>query len=67
MLDGNFLAIGARFSYYTNEYKFNYVVIDPREVMNTCGAGGVDESLPGTMLADLKAPPRHPPSRACRH
>lgn len=55
MLDGNFLAIGARFSYYTNEYKFNYVVIDPREVMNTCGAGGVDESLPGTMLADLKA------------
>lgn len=55
MLDGNFLAIGARFSYYTNEYRFNYVVIDPAEVMITEGAGGVDESLPGTMLADLKA------------
>jgi hypothetical protein len=54
MLDGNFLAIGARFSYYTNEYKFNYVVIDPREVLATEGAGGVEESLPGTMLDDLK-------------
>ncbi|MBQ8900828.1 MAG: hypothetical protein IJY72_07720, partial [Akkermansia sp.] len=55
MLDGNFLAIGARFSYYTNEYQFNYVVIDPREVMLTGGGGGIDESLPGTMLDDLKA------------
>lgn len=55
MLDGNFLAIGARFSYYTNEYKFNYVIIDPREVMLTEGGGGIDESLPGTMLEDLKA------------
>ena len=55
MLDGNFLAIGARFSYYTNEYRFNYVVIDPAAGMITEGAGGVDESLPGTMLADLKA------------
>jgi DNA-binding beta-propeller fold protein YncE len=55
MLDGNFLAIGARFSYYTNEYKFNYLVIDPHEVIITDGAGGVNESLPGTMLADLKA------------
>ena len=55
MLDGNFLAIGARFSYYTNEYQFNYVVIDPREVMLTEGGGGIDESLPGTMLDDLKA------------
>ena len=55
MLDGNFLAIGARFSYYTSEYTFNYVVIDPREVLLTDGAGGVNEALPGTMLADLKA------------
>ena len=47
MLDGKFLAIGARFSYYTSEYKFNYVVIDPREVLATEGAGGVEESLPG--------------------
>ena len=54
MLDGNFLAIGARFSYYTSEYKFNYVVIDPREVLATEGAGGVEESLPGTMLDDLR-------------
>jgi hypothetical protein len=49
------LSIGARFSYYTNEYQFNYVVIDPREVMLTEGGGGVNESLPGTMLDDLKA------------
>lgn len=55
MLDGNFLAIGARFSYYTNDYKFNYVVIDPSEVIVTGGAGGVEESLPSTMLADLQA------------
>ena len=55
MLDGNFLAIGARFSYYTNEYKFNYLVINPGEVMATDGGGGIDESLPGTMLADLQA------------
>ena len=55
MLDGNFLAIGARFSYYTNEYTFNYVVIDPSEVLITDGAGGINESLPATMLADLKA------------
>ena len=55
MLDGNFLAIGARFSYYTNDYKFNYVVIDPSEVIITEGAGGVEESLPGTMLGDLQA------------
>lgn len=55
MLDGCFLAIGARFSYYTNEYKFNYVVIDPREVILTEGGGGINESLPGTMLEDLKA------------
>ncbi|MBQ8866786.1 MAG: hypothetical protein IJ013_03575 [Bacteroidaceae bacterium] len=55
MLDGNFLAIGARFSYYTNEYTFNYVVIDPCEVIITDGAGGVEESLPGTMLDDLMA------------
>ena len=55
MLDGNFLAIGARFSYYTNDYKFNYVVIDPSEVIITEGVGGVEESLPGTMLGDLQA------------
>ena len=54
MLNGNFMAIGARFSYYTNEYKFNYVVINPEEVIATGGAGGVEETLPGTMLADLK-------------
>ena len=55
MLDGNFIAIGSRFSYYTNEYTFNYVVIDPCEVMLTDGGGGVEESLPGTMLEDLQA------------
>lgn len=54
-LDGSFIAIGARFSYYTNEYTFNYLTINPREVIETEGGGGIEESLPGTMLADLKA------------
>lgn len=54
-LDGSFIAIGARFSYYTNEYTFNYLTINPREVIETEGGGGIEESLPGNMLADLKA------------
>lgn len=52
--DGHFYAIGSRYSYYTGEYTFNYVVIDPAEVMLTGGASGVTESFPGTFLDDLK-------------
>lgn len=53
-LDGRFLAIGSRFSYYSNEYEFNYITIDPAEVIETMGGGGVEETLPGTMLEDIK-------------
>lgn len=52
--DGNFFAVGSRYSYYTGEYEFNYISINPREVMLTGGAAGVVEDFPGTVLADIK-------------
>jgi DNA-binding beta-propeller fold protein YncE len=52
--DGDFFAIGSRYSYYTGDYKFNYITIDPREVMETNGAKGVTEDMPGTLGADIK-------------
>ena len=52
--DGKFLAIGSRFSYYTNEYEFNYITIDPEEVMLSLGGSGVEETLPGNVLEDIK-------------
>ena len=53
-LDGKFIAIGSRFSYYTNEYEFNYVTIDPEEVMASMGGSGIEEQLPGTLINDIK-------------
>lgn len=52
--DGRFYAIGSRYSYYTGEYTFNYIVIDPEAVMRTNGAEGISEDMPGTVLADMK-------------
>jgi len=53
--EGNFYALGARYSYYTGEYTFDYVTINPAKVMESGGAEGVDEDgMPGTLLADLK-------------
>lgn len=52
--DGSFYAIGSRYSYYTGGYEFNYVTIDPRQVMDSDGSEGIEESLPGTMLSDIK-------------
>lgn len=52
--DGRFLAIGSRYSYYTGEYRFNYITIDPELVMQTSGGDGIYEELPGTMLEDIK-------------
>ncbi len=54
-LDGKFFAIGSRFSYYTSQYEFNYVTIDPKEVIETEGGSGIEEALPGTMLSDIKS------------
>lgn len=52
--DGKFFAIGSRYSYYTGEYTFNYITIDPEEVMLSSGNSGIDETLPGTVLNDIK-------------
>ena len=52
--DGKFLAVGSRYSYYTGEYQFNYITIDPEEVMMSNGCSGVEQSLPGTVLEDIK-------------
>ncbi len=52
--DGQFYAIGSRFSYYTSEYQFNYVKIDPEAVFASNGAEGVTEEFPGTLLDDIK-------------
>lgn len=52
--EGNFYAVGSRYSYYSGNYEFNYVVIDPELVMNTHGNQGVVENWPGTLLDDLK-------------
>ena len=54
-MDGQFYAVGSRYSYYTSGYEFNYIVIDPELVMESQGADGVDEEgFPGTVLEDLK-------------
>ena len=53
--DGRFYAVGSRYSYYTGEYNFNYVILDPAEIMASRGKKGVYDQWPGTVLADLKA------------
>ncbi len=52
--DGNFLAIGSSYSYNTGKYSFNYLTIDPKKVIDSKGASGVSEKLPGTVEADIK-------------
>ncbi|MDE7154048.1 MAG: hypothetical protein K2O00_06355 [Muribaculaceae bacterium] len=52
--DGSFYAIGSRYSYYTGEYTFNYVSIDPRRVMESGGAEGVGDNIPGSVIADIQ-------------
>lgn len=47
--DGSFLAIGSRYSYYTGEYQFNYITIDPALYSASGGAEGLMESLPGSL------------------
>lgn len=52
--DGRFYAIGSRYSYYTGDYTFNYVTIDPKAVMESNGTAGIDGTFPGTVLVDIK-------------
>lgn len=54
-VDGKFFAIGSAFSYYSGEYKFNYLTIDPHQAISSGGAQGFEkDTLPGTMLNDIK-------------
>lgn len=53
-LQGNILAIGSRFSYVTSEYVFNFLTLNPQRIMETDGAEGVEETLPGTMMSDIR-------------
>ena len=52
--DGSFYAIGSRYSYYTSEYTFNYITIDPHAVMESQGSEGISDIMPGTVMEDLK-------------
>lgn len=53
--DGNFFAVGSRYSYYTGDYVFDYITIDPRKVMESDGTSGVSEDMPGSLKEDLMA------------
>lgn len=53
-LDGNFLAIGSRYSYYSGEYEFNYIRINPQALFESGGSSGIDEAFPGTVKADIQ-------------
>lgn len=53
--DGNFFAVGSRYSYLTGEYAFNYLTINPAAAMLSKGTSGVaEDSLPGNVLDDIK-------------
>ena len=52
-LDGKFLAIGSSFSYITSEYEFSYLTIEPWTYISTNGESGLEQALPGTLLADF--------------
>ncbi len=54
MLDGRFLAIGSRFSFYTSEYTFDYIIIDPAEVMHSQGASGSTPIQIGSIMDDIQ-------------
>ncbi len=54
-MDGRFYAIGSRYSYYTSDYEFNYITIDPVMTMENMNDAGVEESLPGQVLHDIQA------------
>ena len=53
--EGNFFAIGSRYSYVSGSYEFNYSVIDPREVFESEGTSGVENDFPGTVKEDIAA------------
>ena len=52
--DGKFLSIGSRFTFNTMDYEFCYATVDPKAVFETAGRGGITETMPGTVLEDIK-------------
>lgn len=54
-MNGNFYAAGARFSYTSGTDEYNYVVINPKEVIESKGESGVYDSLPGEVKSGLEA------------
>lgn len=54
-MDGNFMAVGSRYSYITGEYKYNYCIINPQEVLESGGEEGVKMDFPGTVKRDIAA------------
>lgn len=52
--NGNFYAIGSRYSYLSGEYTFDYGTIDPVEVMTSEGISGIYDEMPGTVSDDIK-------------
>ncbi len=52
--DGRFLAVGSSFSFYTSEYEFSYLTIDPALVMQSHGSNGVEQQMPGSLKQTLQ-------------
>lgn len=52
--EGNFYIIGSKYSSYTGDTEFNYLIVNPEEVMNSDGNEGIYDSFPGTVLKDIK-------------
>lgn len=52
--NGNFYAVGSRYSYLTGGYEFNYVTIDPALCIIRHSDDGVGMDMPGTVIDDLK-------------
>lgn len=52
--NGSFYAIGARYSYYTGEYEFNYLTINTTALF-AGAAGAVQSNLPGSVLSDIRS------------
>lgn len=52
--NGSFYVVGSAYSTITNRYEFNYLTIDPVKLSQTAGREGVYETMPGTIIDDLK-------------
>ena len=53
--DGKFLAVGSGYSYISSDYgDISFSTIDPKRVFETAGREGITETMPGTMLQDIR-------------